>query len=100
MFFVYFLESEKNNKIYIGSTDKEPRVRIKEHNEGASKFTRQNRPWKLIYFEKYHCKTDARSRELFYKSGFGRKIKSVIIQSLIEGSVSAKGGSARKSASG
>lgn len=91
---LYFLQSLKNKKVYVGSSEKSPEIRLNEHNQGTNKFTCQNRPWKLIYFEKYYCKTDARSRELFYKSGFGRNIKSVIIQMLDDSSVSAKGGSA------
>ncbi|PIX68145.1 hypothetical protein COZ41_01265 [Candidatus Shapirobacteria bacterium CG_4_10_14_3_um_filter_35_13] len=82
MYFVYFLQSLKNNKVYIGSTEKLPEIRLKEHDEGTNKFTRNNRPLKLVYFEKYFCKQDSTAREKFYKSGFGKMIKKIIIQTI------------------
>ena len=82
MYFVYFLKSQKNEKVYVGCTSKEPLDRLKEHNTNSNKFTKANKPFKLIYYEKYYCKKDALQREHFYKTGFGKKIKKVIIQSL------------------
>jgi predicted GIY-YIG superfamily endonuclease len=55
-----------------------------------NKFTSENRPFELVYYEKYVCKEDCKNRELFYKSGFGRKIRDIIISTV----ASAKGGSA------
>lgn len=81
MYFLYFLKSLKNGKVYVGSTSKKPEVRLDEHNSGTNQWTRQNRPFKLIYFEKYHCLKDAKSRELFYKTGVGKVIKKIIIES-------------------
>ena len=89
MYYVYFAKSQKNGKIYTGYTDKVPQSRINEHNEGTNKFTRNNRPYELIYYEEYLCKSDAVKREKFYKSGFGRRVRNLII-----GSAPAKGGSA------
>ena len=89
MYYVYFLRSKKNQKIYVGFTKKDVSSRLQEHNSGTNKFTRQNRPFVLLYYEEYFCKKDALKREKFYKSGFGRKIRDAII-----GSVSAKGGTA------
>ena len=82
MFFVYFLESKKNKKIYVGVTSKSPTERLYEHNIGTNKWTKENRPFKLVYFEKYHCKEDAYQREKFYKSGFGRKIRNAILETV------------------
>jgi len=82
MFYIYFLQSQKNNKVYVGFTEKEPNQRLKEHNQGSNKFTRENKPFKLVYYEKYYCKKDALQKEKFYKSGFGKKVKTAIIQSL------------------
>jgi len=80
MFSVYFLESTKNKKIYTGVTSKVPEARLIEHNTGSNKFTKQNGPFKLLYFEKYDCSTDAHKREKFYKTGFGRKIRDLIVK--------------------
>jgi len=80
MFFVYFLQSEVNNKFYVGITEKEPQIRCQEHNNGTTRWTRQNGPFRLIYFEEYFCKTDAIRRENFYKMGFGKRIRNAIIR--------------------
>ena len=79
MFFVYFLKSLKNNKIYTGSTEKIPEDRLKEHNYGSNDWTRENGPFELLYYEKYFCKKDAKARELFYKTGLGRLIRNSMI---------------------
>jgi len=84
MFFVYFLQSERNGKTYVGSTNKVPEIRLKEHNDGSNKWTRNNRPLKLIYYEKYFCQQDAKSREKFYKTGFGKIIKKIIINTVAQ----------------
>jgi putative endonuclease len=80
MYFVYFLKSTRNNKIYVGSTGKLPIERLKEHNIGTNVWTKSNKPFELKYFEQYFCKTDALKRERFYKTGFGRKIRDIIIK--------------------
>jgi putative endonuclease len=80
MHYVYFLKSNRNQKIYTGVTSKEPQIRLIEHNYGSNKFTRENGPFALVYYEKYHCLDDARAREKYYKTGFGRQIRNLIIK--------------------
>jgi len=82
MYYIYFLISIKKNKVYVGFTEKDPKERLKEHNHGSNIFTSQNKPFKLIYYEEYICKSDALKREKFYKTGFGRKIRNAIISLL------------------
>jgi len=82
MFYVYFLESLKNGKIYVGQTGKLPQDRLKEHNSGTNSWTRNNKPLKLIYYETYCCEEDSKLKEKFYKMGFGKLIKQVIIDTL------------------
>ena len=72
MYYVYILQSERNGKLYKGVTDNLKR-RLREHNSGNSTFTSQNGPWKLIYYEAFTDKTNARREELFLKSGKGRE---------------------------
>ena len=91
MYFVYFLTSLKNNKVYVGSTNKDPKIRLIEHNQGSNQWTKQNGPFRLIYYEKYDCKKDAQLREAFYKTGFGKMVKKAIIQSLINSGIGAIG---------
>jgi putative endonuclease len=82
MYFVYFLKSLKNAKIYTGSTGQLLEKRLRQHNIGLNKWTSENGPFDLIYFESYSCKTDARKRENFYKTGLGRKIRNLIIDAV------------------
>ncbi len=79
MYFVYFLVSLTNSKAYVGYTSKDPDIRLAEHNSGTSAWTKANGPFKLIYFESYIHEEDARTRELFYKTGIGKRIKKAII---------------------
>jgi putative endonuclease len=67
------LWSEKLKKRYVGST-KNLEQRIKEHNSGKTTFTKSGVPWKLIYYEQYTSLSEARKREIFLKSGQGRKL--------------------------
>ena len=79
MFYIYFALSLKNDKVYVGKTDKNPEQRVEEHNQGKNNWTKSNRPFKLIYYESYFCKKDATNRENFYKTGFGKQIKKLIV---------------------
>ena len=82
LYFVYFAKSLKTNKVYVGLTSKEPEIRVKEHNNGSNKWSKLNKPLKLIYFEKYKCEQDAKDREDFYKTGIGKAIKKLIVESI------------------
>lgn len=82
MYYVYFMKSEKNDKVYVGSTSKNPKIRVTEHNSGSNDWSRHNCPFTLVYYETYHCKEDVKDREDFYKSGFGKQIKYIITDKL------------------
>ncbi len=85
MYFIYVLYSNKINKRYIGSTSNISK-RLIEHNSGKSKFTKSGIPWKLVYSEKYETNSEARKRELFLKSGVGRKLLDNLLISFTESS--------------
>ena len=70
MYYVYVLYSEKDGKLYIGSTP-DLRRRIVKHNNGYVAATKNRRPLKLIYYESYLSQRDAKRRELFLKGGKG-----------------------------
>lgn len=72
MFYTYILKSKKNNKLYTGYTS-DLRKRLKEHNEGKSKYTKNNGPYDLIYYEACLEKEDAMRREVYLKSGRGKR---------------------------
>lgn len=76
MFYVYVIESENSDKIYIGQTSNIEK-RLVQHNDpnnNYSKYTKQNKgPWKLIYKEEVISRSLAIRREKFLKSGKGRE---------------------------
>jgi putative endonuclease len=72
MHFVYVLKNKINSQLYKGITNDLER-RISEHNQGKHKYTSAYRPWEVVYFEEYGSLEEARSRELFLKSGAGRE---------------------------
>ena len=79
MYYVYILKSLKNNKSYVGKTSRNVKIRLREHNNKSNKWTRENGPFKLIYYEKFYCLKDASYRERFLKSGQGRKLLKLIL---------------------
>lgn len=49
------------------------RKKLKKHNDGNVKSTRNRRPFILEYFEIVDNLEEALKRERYFKSGFGRK---------------------------
>lgn len=80
MYHVYVLRSQKSLKRYVGITSQSPDEKLKEHNSGATAWTRANRPFQLIYFEDFDNKTIALKRERFFKTGNGRKVLDKLIK--------------------
>lgn len=62
MFYVYILKSEKDEKLYIGSTNN-LRRRLSEHNDLKVRSTKSRAPFKLKYYEAFSNEKDARHRE-------------------------------------
>lgn len=62
MFYVYIIKSKKDNSTYIGYTNDLKR-RVKEHNNGENKYTKNKYPYELIYYEAYKNISDAKYRE-------------------------------------
>jgi len=79
MFTVYVLKSSVSGKRYVGYTEKPVLLRLSEHNSGSNKWTRNQKPLTLIYKEEFNNKTEARKREIFLKSGQGRKFLDNIL---------------------
>ncbi len=72
MYYVYILKSDKNGKLYKGFTNDLKR-RVQEHKFGKSVFTKNNGPWRLIYYEAFISKIDARREEEFLRTGKGKE---------------------------
>jgi len=73
MFYIYALESLKNDTLYTGYT-KDLKNRLKEHNQGLNFSTKPYRPWKIIYYEACTDEVDAKRREKYLKTTQGRRL--------------------------
>ncbi len=73
MYYVYILENKNDFGWYIGYSSNLQR-RIADHLAGRGcKTTSKKTGWILIYYEAYLSKVDAMGREMFLKSGLGRR---------------------------
>lgn len=70
-YYIYVLFSLKNRNPYIGYTTNLKR-RLQEHARGEVTSTGHRRPPKLIKYEYVTNIKDAKAREIFLKSGYGR----------------------------
>jgi len=72
MYYVYVLRSQKDRMLYTGYTSNLVK-RIKEHNGGKVKSTKNRLPFKLIYFEGSLNHNDALHREKYLKTTYGKR---------------------------
>ena len=70
-YYVYTLVSLKDAGLYTGFTTN-LRQRLQQHARGEVISTKERRPVRLIHYEYFINESDARAREVFLKSGFGR----------------------------
>ena len=70
-FYVYVLFSFKDGNFYTGFTTN-LKERLQQHARGEVTATKNRRPLKPIHYEYFINEADARAREVFLKSGFGR----------------------------
>ncbi len=69
---VYILQSLKTNRFYCGQTQ-DIEDRLERHNSGYSKFTKAERPWKLVWKKEFSTRTEAVRLEIqIKKRGIGR----------------------------
>ena len=71
-YYTYILKSKKDGRIYTVYT-KDLRKRLSEHNTGKSTYTKGRGPFIVIYYEACLLEKEARSRELYLKSGMGKR---------------------------
>lgn len=83
-YYVYVLYSQKDKKRYTGMT-KDLESRLRMHNNGEVPSTKNRRPLKLVYYEWSRYYEEARRRENYLKSYFGKcYIKRRIEKSLCQ----------------
>jgi len=73
MITLYVIQSVNKKFRYVGITNDLDR-RVSQHNKGKNVSTKNYKPFYLIYTEKFINYKKAREKEIFYKSGFGRKV--------------------------
>ena len=67
MVYVYIIQSLKSRRFYIGFSY-DPVKRLKEHNRGMVKATRNKGPWRLVFTQKYPDKKTAQKIEYRLKA--------------------------------
>jgi putative endonuclease len=72
MIFLYVIKSLRHNFRYVGITKNIER-RIERHNKGHNLSTKNYKPFKLLLNENFNNYKEERRREIFLKSGQGRK---------------------------
>jgi len=70
MYYVYVLNCA-DKTLYVGYT-KNLQARYKQHNSNKVISTQRRLPAKLVYYECFISKKDAKAREIYLKSGSGR----------------------------
>jgi len=75
---VYILFSRKDLLLYTGFTTNIDE-RVKNHNEGKTKSTAPRRPLELIFCEFYRFESDARKREMYFKTTAGKKAVKLML---------------------
>lgn len=83
MFYVYILLSEKDKQLYVGYTP-DLKVRVESHMKGFVKSTKFRRPLKLIHYESYLKRSDAKRREQFLKGGKGHNELKIQLQGILK----------------
>lgn len=84
MYYVYVLISESDkNWFYIGYSSS-LKDRLKRHNSGKVKSTKNKKPFTLIYYEAFKNKTDALAREKNLKTHQQRDILKERIKNYLE----------------
>jgi len=82
MYFAYILLL-KNTNLYAGYTDNLKR-RLSEHLAGKVNSTRNRRPLKLIYYEAFVSKEDARRREKYFKTTKGKSTLRLMLRETLK----------------
>ena len=81
---VYILFSRKDLLLYTGFTTNVDE-RVKNHNDGKTKSTASRRPLELIFCEFYRFESDARKREMYFKTTAGKKaVKLMLGETLLK----------------
>jgi len=71
-YYVYVLQSKKDNRFYTGYTAN-LKARLKEHQNGRTSSIANRRPLRLVYYEACLNSKDASNREKYLKTTWGKR---------------------------
>lgn len=83
MYYVYVLQSLKDEKYYTGFA-RDLRDRIEKHNKGGVIATKNRIPLKLVYLEGSLDKSDSLRREVYLKTAWGKRYLKKRIKSYLD----------------
>ena len=73
-FCVYAIQSKASGRVFVGQTDDLAR-RLKEHNSGRVISTKRDVPWKILAFEVFRDRSQARWCESRLKGSKGKRLQ-------------------------
>ncbi|MCH7731234.1 MAG: GIY-YIG nuclease family protein [Candidatus Marinimicrobia bacterium] len=71
MWCVYMITSEEG-LTYTGITQNLNK-RVIEHDKGESYYTKRGTNWRVVYYEKFKTRSEARKREKYFKNNAGKE---------------------------
>jgi len=83
MFYTYVLESLKDRKLYVGYTS-DLKKRFLEHQAGEVISTKSRRPFRLLFYEAFCSRADAKRRERYFKTTKGRSSLKQMLRHCLE----------------
>ncbi|MBI4033331.1 MAG: GIY-YIG nuclease family protein [Candidatus Blackburnbacteria bacterium] len=84
MYYVYVLQSLKDNDFYTGFA-RDLKERVRRHHNGLVVATEHRRPLKLIYYEACLGKNDATHREIYLKTAWGKRFIKNRLKNYLKG---------------
>lgn len=84
MHYVYVIRSSKDHNFYTGYTV-DLKQRIIEHNRQKNFATKSRGPFKLIYYESCINRKDAKRREIYLKTAWGKRYIKNRLRSYLTG---------------
>jgi len=84
MYYTYVLQSEKDDKFYVGFTE-DLKLRFEKHSKGQVESTRDRRPLKLIYYESCLSQDGATKLEKYLKTYHGKMFIKKRLKSYLTG---------------
>ena len=79
-YYIYILYSDSTDKFYTGASSDIDK-RLQRHNAGATKSTKNGRPWKIVYSEEFNTNKEALNRERYIKKQKSRSFITKLIES-------------------